>query len=294
MSRWSSRLVFASVFVSVAALLSGGQVGASRRQEPAVHEDFDPAAFDDDDGAEVENRWTPFRPGTRFVYEGSADRGEGLVQHQVVLTVTDLVKVIDGVTARVLYDVDTSDGVVAEAELAFQAQDRDGNVWLVGEYPEEFVDGEFDGAPNTWISGVDDAQAGVAMRARPEPGTSKYLQALIPSIEFGDEAEIVGFEDGVCVPVGCFDHVLVIRETNTFVPDEGFQLKYYAAGVGNIRVEFLGGQEQEVLDLVEIDRLSRKELRQVRKAALSLDERAYENAPEIYAETPRAHREDDD
>jgi hypothetical protein len=280
-------LAAASGFVAISWTATPAGAGGPHR--PVTHEDFDAATFDT--GAAIDNQWTPFVPGTQFVLEGTADRGEGVTVHRVTLTVTDLTKEVNGVQTRVLHDVDESDGVVAEAELAFQAQDDDGNVWLMGEYPEEFADGVFEGAPNTWVSGVDDALAGVAMRADPRPHTSSYFQALIESIEFGDVAEVVGFRKKVCVAVGCFKNVLVIRETNSFAPDEGFQLKFYAAGVGNIRVEFVGGAEQEVLELVEVKVLSPKELKEVREAALRLDRRAYKKAADIYRDTPPAERE---
>lgn len=50
----------------------------------------------------------------------------------------DLTKVIDGVRTIVLFDVDVQDGKVIESELFFVAQDRDGIVWTLGEYPEEY------------------------------------------------------------------------------------------------------------------------------------------------------------
>jgi hypothetical protein len=206
----------------------------------------------------------------------------------VVFTVTDLTKVVGGVRSRVIYDVDSTDGVVAEAELAFMAQDDDGNVWNTGEYPEVFEGGVFVGAPATWIAGVEDALAGVGMRVRPRPGTSDYFQGFIPSIEFADLASIVGFLPEMCVPAGCFRNVLEIRETNTFHPDEGFQLKYYAPRVGNIRIDFLGGAEEETLELVKVTKLGDHDLAKARRAALRLDHRAYRIAPDIYGDTPRA------
>jgi hypothetical protein len=256
---------------------------------PVTHDDFNPRDFHH--GSEIENRWLPYQPGTQFVLEGTANRGNGPETHRVTLVVTDLTKKLDGVRTRVLYDVDSTNGVTNEAELAFQAQDDDGNVWLLGEYPEEFVDGVFTGAPNTWVAGVGDALGGVMMRENPRPGTSDYYQALIESIGFADLAHIVGFEPRVCVKVGCFRNVLVIRETNTAVAGEGYQLKYYAAGVGNIRIDFLGGVEQETLELVEVKHLGSREMSRARDAALRLDRRAYDKAPDIWGDTSRATRE---
>jgi hypothetical protein len=80
--------------------------------------------------------------------------------------------------------------------------------------------------------------------------------------------------------------VLVIRETNQEEPD-AFQLKYYAASVGNIRI---GGEDvqQETLELVDVVQLSPKELAKVRDEALELEERA-----NVYGSTPPAEHNDD-
>ena len=208
--------------------------------------------------------------------------------HRVVFTVTDLTKELDGVRSRVIYDVDSTAGVLAEAELAFMAQDDNGNVWNTGEYPEVFEDGVFVGAPAAWAGGVQDALPGVGMRVRPRAGTSDYYQGLVPSIEFGDIASIVGFVPEVCVPAGCFRNVLQIKETNTFASGEGFQMKYYAPRVGNIRIDFLGGAEEERLELVKVKHLGDDGLERARKAALRLDRRAYRFAPDVYGDTPNA------
>src|SRR6185437_1628240 len=41
----------------------------------------------------IDNRFLPFRPGTRYVFDGRVDDAP----HRVVLVVTDLAKVVDGV-----------------------------------------------------------------------------------------------------------------------------------------------------------------------------------------------------
>ena len=124
-------------------------------------------------------------PGTQFILDGVANRGGGLLPHRVVFTVTDLTKVINHVTTVVLWDRDYNMGVLQEAELALFAQDRDGNVWNLGEYPEEYENGEFLGAPSTWIADLAGAEAGIVV-----PGTIsvgyQFLQGWAPDINFLD------------------------------------------------------------------------------------------------------------
>jgi hypothetical protein len=92
-----------------------------------------------------------------------------------------------------------------------------------------------------------------------------------------------------CVPHGgCYDDVLVTAETNPLEPRDGYQLKYYAAGVGNIRAEPRGGKEKEVLVLVSVRKLGPAALAKVRVQALKLDGRAYRSQRALYGRTPPA------
>ncbi|MEV7907643.1 hypothetical protein [Streptomyces anulatus] len=51
----------------------------------------------------------------------------------------------------VAWDRDYSDGKLVETELAFFAQDDDGNVWHFGQYPEVHENGRLVEAP-AWLS----------------------------------------------------------------------------------------------------------------------------------------------
>jgi hypothetical protein len=252
----------------------------------ATHRDYDRDNFNN--STKIDNKWYPLVPGTQFIYEGRSNRGFGRLPHRVVFTVTDLTKVIDGARSVVLWDRDINAGKLLEAELAFQAQDDDGNVWNMGEYPEEREGRKVTGAPDTWIAGLRDAKAGVLMRTDPQVGTSSYRQGFVPSIEFGDIAKV--FRTGVrnCVPTGCYDDVLVTDETNAYEPTDGHQRKFYAPGVGNIRAAPKGGKEKEILVLIKVRRLGPKALAKVRQEALKLDKRAYRVRKDLYGRTPPA------
>jgi hypothetical protein len=221
----------------------------------------------------IDNRWFPLVPGTQFVFEGRANRGHGHLRHRVVLTVTDLTKVIHGVRTLVIWDRDLNAGHLVEGELAFHAQDDDGNVWNFGEYPELWAKGRFKGAPDSWLAGVDGAKAGILMRAEPRLGTPTYLQGWAPKIEFSDAAKILRTRQRTCVPVECYRRVLVTEEWNPVEPG-AHQLKYYAPGVGNVRVGAAGGQEDEELVLSEVVHLDPAALARARTEALKLDRRA--------------------
>jgi hypothetical protein len=247
------------------------------------------SATDFSDPTEIDSRWFPLVPGMQFTLEGGTDRGGGVLSHRVVFTVTDLTKVIDGVPTRVIWDRDFSEGQLVEAELAFFAQDDHANVWTLGEYPEEYENGRFLGAPNTWITGQAGAKAGVLVPGRPHLGSSWFLQGRAPEIDFLDCGKVYKTGRSACVPVACYDNVLVIEEKSPLDPGSGSQRKYYAPGVGNIQIGAVGDKEAETLVLVQIRRLSRHGLADARRHALRLESRAY-RVSDVYAQTPRAVR----
>jgi len=244
------------------------------------------------------NTWDPLVPGTQFIMEGRANRGGGSLPHRVVFTVTGLNKVVNGVRTIVLWDRDINEGELVEEELAFHAPDEDGNIWNLGEYPEEYDGKKFAGAPNTWISGVADAKAGVLVPAKARLGSRSFLQGRAPDIDFYDCGKILKKGRKVCVPVKCYDDVLVVDEWSPLEPDSGHQLKYYAPNVGNIQIGAVGDPEGETLVLVDIVRLSPKALEKACKRVLKLDRRAYRISKEIYRYTSPAQgscaRADDD
>ena len=232
---------------------------------------------------EIDNKWLPMEPGTRSEFSGTVtDLSSGTPEtheHRVVSIVTGLTKKIDGVRTVVLWDRDYSDGVLAESELAFFAQTRHGDVWLLGEYPEEFDAGKFTGAPNTFISGLDDAQGGIAMQAHPREGTAAYTQASAPSIGFLDCAQVV-------------EHKGSTVKIDEFNPLDGaaagHQQKYYRSGVGSYKVTASGGDSQEVLNLDKTVKLDAGDLARVNDRAKAQDRHGYEVSPDIYGQTPKA------
>ncbi|MGH3327232.1 MAG: hypothetical protein ACRDPT_05440 [Streptomycetales bacterium] len=250
---------------------------------------FDSADFDDP--TTIDNTWFPLTPGTRFVYEGAASEGDKRLEHRVVFIVTDLTKVIDGVRTVVAWDRDYSEGELVETEIALFAQDNDGNVWHLGQYPEEYEGGKLDAAP-AWFHGLKGAKAGIAMKAQPKLGAPDYAQGYAPPpINWIDRARTHRMGVRTCVPVDCYSDVLVTEEFERNKPD-AFQLKYYAPGVGNVRVGWRGSKEEdkEVLKLVQLTQLGPQQMADVRNAVLRLEARAYEISKDVYGHTPPAQK----
>jgi hypothetical protein len=277
-----SCFVMFSAVAGTAQTQSKGQTGSAK--------DFQRAQFDKS-SPYITNKYLPLKPGMRLIYKGSAipEDQKTRVKRRVVTTVTDLSKWIDGVRTLVIWEKDYTAGELGESELAFFAQDKAGNVWLVGEYPEEYENRKVVDAP-TWISGRKGAHAGIAMLANPKVGSPDYAQGFAPPpVEFIDRARVYKKGQKTCVPVECYKDVLVIEEFEKGVPGV-FHLKYYAPKVGLVKVGWRGAneEEKETLALVKRQQLSSKAMAKARKTALNLDNRAYKRSADVYGNTPRA------
>jgi hypothetical protein len=277
-----SCFVMFSAVAGTAQTQSKGQTGSAK--------DFQRAQFDKS-SPYITNKYLPLKPGMRLIYKGSAipEDQKTRVKRRVVTTITDLSKWIDGVRTLVIWEKDYTAGELGESELAFFAQDKAGNVWLVGEYPEEYENRKVVDAP-TWISGRKGAHAGIAMLANPKVGSPDYAQGFAPPpVEFIDRARVYKKGQKTCVPVECYKDVLVIEEFEKGVPGV-FHLKYYAPKVGLVKVGWRGAneEEKETLALVKRQQLSSKAMAKARKTALNLDNRAYKRSADVYGNTPRA------
>lgn len=250
-------------------------------------EDYDPALFSN--SAEVDHRWFPLRPGTRLFYRGSSLEDGERLHHTVDIIVTDLTKVIDGVRNVVVWERDYTEGELVEAELALFAQDVDGNIWHMGEYPEEYEDGEFVKAP-AWVHGFEGATAGITIAGEPRPGTPDYAQGYAPPpINWVDRGRVYKTDHKTCVPAACYRDIVVIEEFESGLP-EAFQDKYYAPHVGVVRVGWRGAKDEskEVLRLVTVTNLTQAQLSDAREGSLKLEKRAYRISKDAYAKTAPA------
>jgi hypothetical protein len=210
----------------------------------------------------------------------------------VIFTATDLTKVIAGVRTLVMYDLDINEGVLSEAELAFFAQDNDGNVWNLGEYPEEYEGKTFVGAPNTWVANPSaGVLPGVHMYKNPVEGPPYYLQGWAPDIEFLDcaYANKIYTTNTPCIASGCYSLVTHERSPYDPCPEDmqalcPIQRKYHADGVGIIQINAINDPEGETLVRTATVQLGREAMAQIRRATLRLDKRGYRTS-EVYRQS---------
>jgi hypothetical protein len=148
------------------------------------------------------------------------------------VTVTDQTRKVDGVTARVIHDRVTEDGELVEDTFDWYAQDKDGNVWYLGEATTEHADGK-QSTKGSWEAGKDGAKAGLAMPASPEAG-QRYQQEFYEG-EAEDRAQVLSVDEQAEVPFGHFDDVLLTKDFTSLEP-RILEYKLYARGVGPVLV----------------------------------------------------------
>ncbi|MDQ3678618.1 MAG: hypothetical protein M3401_17770 [Actinomycetota bacterium] len=248
-----TRLFAAALVVVVAALAScGGDDSATpaasagadlpRGSEPVQ---LDPATFT----ANIDNRYWPMKPGTRWTYREIDDEGKEV---RVVVTATsETKKIANGVIARVVRDTVTEDGELIEDTFDWYAQDDKGNVWYMGEDTAEFENGKVKTRAGSFEAGVDGALAGIIMPASPRDGM-RYRQEYFKG-EAEDNGEVLSVHEQAEVPAGHYEGALLTKDTITIEPDV-LEYKLYARGVGPVLVFGVsgGGGREELVRVQQI------------------------------------------
>lgn len=224
----------AAVLAGAGADPGGDVVAPTARAAPAgdLPRGGEPVTLDPADFTlAIDNPYWPMTPGTRWVYRETDTTG---ARERIVVTVTTRTKLIaNGVTARVVRDVVTRRGRLVEATDDWYAQDAAGNIWYLGEATTEYRGGRPVSTEGSFEAGVDGAQAGIAMPARPRPGLS-YRQEYLEG-EAEDRAVVVTVgQERVEVPFGFFGRrVLMTRDLVPLEPRVQ-ELKFYARGIGPV------------------------------------------------------------
>src|ERR671910_3479423 len=73
------------------------------------------------------------------------------------------------------------------------AQDKDGNVWYLGEATKEYENGKVKTTEGSWEAGVDGAEAGVIMPGTPEVGLTYRQQCY--AVEAEDAGKILSLDE---------------------------------------------------------------------------------------------------
>ena len=129
-----------------------------------------------------------------------------------------------------------------ERTFDWYAQDRQGNVWYMGEESLELKNGHMVKASDSWESGVDGAEPGIIMPGDPRPADA-YRQEYYPPGGALDQARVLRLDGSLTVPYGAFRHVLVTSERSPLEPQT--EQKYYAPGLGEVAERVVKGHHEE-------------------------------------------------
>lgn len=246
-----SRLA-AAVSVALAVTATVGSVlapaGAATTARAATHHHHPaPSQFT---LGRVDNAWFPLKPGTRWGYRGSEDGNHT----RDVMIATYHTRVIDGVVCREVFDRVWTNGRLGERTRDYYAQTKSGTVWYFGERTATLDrHGHVLSREGSFTSGVDGAEAGVFMKADPQPGPA-YFQEYYPGHAM-DVFTVLRRGLHVTVPLLSSHHGLLTKETTPLEPGV-VDHKVYVRDVGEVReLTVKGGHER--LHLVSLRHLPR-------------------------------------
>ena len=220
----------AALALAVIAAAWASAAGATAQTNTPV---FDPDNF----VAVVDNTYFPLSVGRTLVYSGIKD---GQTQRDTV-TVTNQTKVILGVTATVVSDIADHNGTVLEKTSDWYAQDKQGNVWYLGEDTVHFLANGKGDTSGSWEAGADGAQPGIIMEANPQIPDA-YRQEYFAG-EAEDTAWIVNRGGTVSVPYGKVRNVLTTLEATRLEPG-AYDQKVYGPGIGIVLEQSLTGDPE--------------------------------------------------
>jgi hypothetical protein len=242
---FSSRAATAGAVV-LALLLGGTACGSAPEQiDPSGVDELEvptPDPDPDDFVAGVDNRWFPLPPGARWRYALTQEGERGTV----VMTVLPGTREVAGIAATVVERRTTAeDGSVLEEASAFYAQDRDGNVWHLGD-ETTYVAGGPDGR-GSWEAGAGGAEAGLAMPAVPRVGDGYAVEDAPGRAQ--DRAEVLSVDGTATVGGRRYRQVVRLEVTSPLEP--GAEEQYYAPGVGLVLADAPGSGRR--LELVQVE-----------------------------------------
>ena len=234
------------------------------------------------------NAFQPLKPGIQWVRGGTTLVGNREVPHSVISTMTDVIRMIEGVRTVAMFEESTDSGEVAQVGIDYLALDKDRNVWILGGYTEEYEGGQYTTTEDAWLGTSDGSTIGILAPAEVTAGTAVWCIGGAP----GDDPSVgapVAIGRRECVAFGCYDDVRVVQEGDAGAPDN--EHKYYASGVGVIRnVPLNASLHKDRFELLNFVELSPEGLAEISQRLLDLEAHARETSPDAYRDAPKSQR----
>jgi hypothetical protein len=191
----------------------------------------DPSRF----SAKVDHPLVPLASVPVTIFEGNERGSEVRVESRVL----ERIDHVAGVPVAVVDVKEYKDGKLFEHTLDYYAQDKEGNVWYLGERVNDIADGKVVGHGGQWLAGQGDARAGLFMPAHPKVGRT-FQQERAPGVA-EDRSTVVAGGLRVRTPLRTFSDCI---KTKDFAPlDNATEFKHYCSGVGLVREEGIGSDE---------------------------------------------------
>jgi hypothetical protein len=200
---------------------------------------FDPANF----VANVTNQLFPLPTGRIQFYQGQS---EGAAQMDSAEVLSDR-KTILGIPATVVHDRVYTEGALTEDTFDWYAQDKDGNVWYLGEDTKELDNGQVVSTEGSWEAGVNGAEAGIIMWADPSAHLNvEYRQEFAKGVA-EDLGKVVAVNQSVTVPFGSLAGC-VKTEDRSALEAGILENKFYCPDIGiAFETTFQGGNDRNEL-----------------------------------------------
>jgi hypothetical protein len=234
------------------------------------------------------NSFHPLKPGLQWVRAGTTEVGSRVVPHEIITTMTDVMRVIDGVPTVAMLDESTDSGEVSQIGMDYMALDKSGNVWILGGYTEDYQGGSYVNIDSAYLGPETGGQMGVLSPAHVDANTPRWLIGKAPdeNASVGTPVEVGGT---YCVAFGCFKDVRVVQEGNVGAPDN--ENKYYAPGIGVINnIPLDASLHQDTFQLINFLALSPDGLAEASRTVLDLEAHGRQVAPDVYGSAPKATR----
>ena len=201
------------------------------------------------------NPWFPLVQGNTWTYEGTFEEDGEMITENIVVTVLNETKFVDGIACVVVQDVVTVDGELVEDTDDWFAQDVDGNVWYCGEEVKdyEFFDGDEPSLPElvsddgSFKAGRDGDKGGVLLPSVPVIGDLFRQELSVGNAE--DVVEILATDgDETSVAASCNAACLVTYDFSPLDP-EAQENKYYVPDIGLIaEIDLTTGERVELIE----------------------------------------------
>src|SRR6185295_13698037 len=174
------------------------------------------------------NDYFILEPGYQLAFEGK-ERGRKV---ELIITVLNETKMVDGVETRVVEERESAGGNLVEVSRNFFAVgEKTRNVYYFGEEVDIYKKGKVVAHEGAWLSGVKGAKYGILVPGQIKVG-DRYYSEKAPKVAM-DRQENVATDAILETPAGRFAHCFKVKETTPL--ESGTEYKLYAPGIGLVQ-----------------------------------------------------------